>query len=220
MPEGFDSSDDYDTDMASDSQIGFGELFNGVPLSQNNGLGHETSDSDDEKSMGDPERACQEWLDEMDNHRPVASTSKAVASGSMDRVRYNTPAFDYSSSCANQPSQSTQVSFNPSLHNNIAPPTSALDGGAGRNSSIYQDAFSPHGVPVYPAIQPPQLPQFNRRSVPPVDLPMTDRMQRDLEELRIAFLARSWHPGRSLSLVFFFFFWLGKGGKCVMHLSA
>ena len=88
MPEGFDSSDDYDTDMASDGQTGCGEVFNDISLSQNNGLGDETSDSDDEKSMGGPERACQEWLDQMDNHRPVASTSKAVASGSMGRARY------------------------------------------------------------------------------------------------------------------------------------
>jgi hypothetical protein len=195
MPDGFDSPDHHGIGTASDGRTEFGEQFNGASLSQSNGLGYETPDPDSEKSMGDSERACQKRLDRVDVHTPVASPCKAVDSGSMDRAQYNTPAFDYSSSCANQPSQSTQVSFNPSLHNNIAPPTSALDGGAGRNSSIYQDAFSPHGVPVYPAIQPPQLPQFNRRSVPPVDLPMTDRMQRDLEELRIAFLARSWHPG-------------------------
>ena len=88
MPDGFDSSDDYDTGTISDDQSGLEELLDGISLSQRDDLGHEALDPDDEMSVGSPGRGCQEWVGEMSNHNPVASTSKAAPGSPMSQVQH------------------------------------------------------------------------------------------------------------------------------------
>ena len=88
MPEGFDSSDDRDTSTASDDDSEWEGPLGSISPSRRDGFGHEALDLDDEMSVDGPECAHQELAHQMDNHNPVASTSKAAVSGPMSRVQY------------------------------------------------------------------------------------------------------------------------------------
>ena len=79
MSEAFDSSGDYDADMAWNSESEYlEEKLDGLFLYQSTDSGHGALDDEDEKSVDDDERVCQGRSDQMDECFPVASTSKAA----------------------------------------------------------------------------------------------------------------------------------------------
>ena len=82
------SSNDYDTSTSSDDKSEMREPHDGISLSHRNDLEHETIDADDGMSVDGPDRGFREWVDQMDNHTPVESMSKAAASCPMGRVQY------------------------------------------------------------------------------------------------------------------------------------
>ena len=88
MPEGFDSPQDHDTDMASDDQPELEQKLDALSLYQSTDSGHGVSDSDDEKPVNDDERICQGWSDQMDTRYPVASTSKAAVPGPVSQLEW------------------------------------------------------------------------------------------------------------------------------------
>ena len=129
------SSDDHDTSMSSDDKSELRELPDSISLSQRNDLGHETIDEDDGISVDGPDRGFREWVDQMENHTPVESPSKAAASGPMGRVQYT-------------PGQSTfrlsDISSDPDLNSVLA-----------KESGIKEDRLDPACV----------TPKFSRPSV-------------------------------------------------------
>ena len=88
MPEGFDSPRDYDTDAASNDQTESEQMLDTLSLHQNTDYWHGASGSDDEKSVNEDERVCQERSDQTDAIYPVASTSKVRVRGLINQIQW------------------------------------------------------------------------------------------------------------------------------------